>query len=690
MKSVKILILAIIPLMVSSCNSTLKLNPQEVRIVVAENNPEPLHLAVKTLSGDFEKVTGVRPEITSALPDNDKRPTIVVVDRETNGLNLPLKELRPLDGFESHRVWVDAKTNRIYLDGKDMRGAIYAVYTFAENFLKVPPLWFWCSWVPEHKDVVEVPEITDIFFKSPQVRYRSWLPNDQDLYRSWAKLSSQNNEIVYETLLRLKLNTFENADLAYPGIGEGMKMCKKYGIVVTSHHMFMLNTTFANWNKYWKNVRKAKKVPELSLANIDKLKELWEYGAQTVIESEVENIWNIAFRGSGDQPFWILFPDAPKTEIERAKVINEMLQIQTDIIKKYSKQENPYIRTTFYDEMADLVTAGLVIPPANANMIWTFCSGRRDHYPYSDIQKFNPKIPVKLGYYMNLQFTSTGSHLAPAEGPWKMEFNYRYVNNKSPLYLSVVNSGNFREYMYTMSANAKLLWDYNTYNSDKWNHDYAVQYFGEEHADEIAALYKDYFYAYWTQRKSDFPGGMERQFIFQDQRYARAISYIGTDFFHFNPKPLPDLYMHERVPGRVFRIVPEDNGVETQVDALLVGMEASAGKFAKVTERAEKLMPKLEKRYQHFFYDNLVAYSSFMEHLSKTLYHFTYAYKHQTDKAVLVENLQKAYDEMVQAQKAIYLTQHGPFKQWYKTDEKFDIATVLDVIQSKLEEAKNR
>lgn len=180
--------------------------------------------------------------------------------------------------------------------------------------------------------------------------------------------------------------------------------------------------------------------------------------------------------------------------------------------------------------MADLVTAGLVVPPANENMIWTFCSGRRDHYPYSDIQKFNPETPVKLGYYMNLQFTSTGSHLAPAEGPWKMEFNYRYVNSKSPLYLSVVNSGNFREYMYTMSANAKLLWDYDAYDSDKWNRDYAVQYFGEEYADEIADLYKDYFYAYWTQRKPDFPGGMERQFIFQDQRYARAISYIGDDF----------------------------------------------------------------------------------------------------------------------------------------------------------------
>lgn len=291
---------------------------------------------------------------------------------------------------------------------------------------------------------------------------------------------------------------------------------------------------------------------------------------------------------------------------------------------------------------------------------------------------------------MNLQFTSTGSHLAPAEGPWKMEFNYRYANSKSPLYLSVVNSGNFREYMYTMSANAKLLWDFDAYQSDQWNRDYAAQYFGEKYADEIAALYKDYFDSYWTQRKSDFPGGMDRQFIFQDQRYARAISYIGRDFFHFNPQPLPDLYMYERVPGRVFRIIPEDSGVDTQVDAILVGMEIAAKNFADVTERAEKLMPKLEERNRRFFYDNLLAYSTFMEHLSKTLYHFTYAYKHQADKTALEKNLEIAYTEMTQAKKAIYLTQHGPFEKWYKNDEKFDIATVLGVIKSKLDEAKNK
>lgn len=666
----------------ASCEpATIQLNPATLKIVLADNEPTPLRLAVETLCNDFKKVTGTTPEIVSSLEDAAGNPALIIINRETNALEISEETLRPLDGFESHRVYTDLSKKRIYLDGQDMRGAIYAVYTFDEHFLGVPPLWFWSSWVPRRKDQIEVPKDTDLFFKSPQVRYRSWLPNDTDLWSVWKELSQENKEAVYETMLRLKLNTMEDAGLAYPGINEGMLLCKKFGLVVTSHHIYMLNTTFMSWDKYWKNIRGMDKTPELRLSNLDKIIEFWEYGAKTVAESGVENIWNISFRGAGDQPFWIVFPDAPDTEPERAEVINRMLQIQMDILKKYAKEENPYVRITFYDEMADLVNAGLVHPPATENMIWTFCSGRRDHYPYSDIQQFNPETPVKLGYYMNLQFTSTGSHLAPGEGPWKMEFNYRYVNSKSPLYLSVVNSGNFREFLYTMTANAKMLWDYDTYSTDAWNRDYAAQYFGEEYADEIARLYKDYFYSFWTQRKPDFPGGMERQFIFHDQRHTRAIHYISETFFDYDPNPLPDRFGYERVPGRVFRVVPEDNGVDNQVDAVLKGMKESSEKFAGVTARCMEMMPKIAKEDQTFFYDNLVAYSGFMEHLSKTLYHYTYAYKNREDKAARIEHLDVAYKEMEKARDALYKTKHAAFEKWYDGERLLGLEGTLKTIE---------
>ena len=153
---------------------------------------------------------------------------------------------------------------------------------------------------------------------------------------------------------------------------------------------------------------------------------------------------------------------------------------------------------------------------------------------------------------------------------------------------------------------------------------------------------------------------------------------------------MPDLYIYERVPGRVFHAYYEDNGRGKLMPCCGYGNIDRKILTLKLPGACRSNDAEWKKYYNKLFYDNLLAYSSFMEHLSRTLYHFTYAYKYQADKTVLVDNLQKAYDEMLQAKEALYLTQHGAFEQWYKTDEKFNIAAVLGVIQSKLEEARNR
>ncbi len=85
---------------------------------------------------------------------------------------------------------------------------------------------------------------------------------------------------------------------------------------------------------------------------------------------------------------------------------------------------HPLTRMIFYDELSDLLAEGLLHPPNEKEMIWNFVAARRDHFPNKDIRSIPLPDSVKLGYYMNFQFTSTGSHFAQAEGPWKMERNY--------------------------------------------------------------------------------------------------------------------------------------------------------------------------------------------------------------------------------------------------------------------------
>jgi len=69
-----------------------------------------------------------------------------------------------------------------------------------------------------------------------------------------------------------------------------------------------------------------------------------------------------------------------------------------------------------------------------------------------------------------------------------MEFNYRYVNSKSPLYFSMVNVGNMREFLLELSANARMLWDYSNYDTEATR---AKQYMYEAQHGIFSTWYSD-------------------------------------------------------------------------------------------------------------------------------------------------------------------------------------------------------
>jgi len=647
-------------------------------IVVPQHETSQVRLAVEALQRDFEKVMGFRPEVVNTLGTTEGIELVVVnqsaVDAQSWGA------AKVLTGFESHAVYADDSRRRVYLQGTDMRGTIYAVYSFSEQVLGVPPLWYWCEWVPERRTEIDI-EGLNYFQSSPTVRYRAWFPNDEDLFIPWRRLSTDNNERWLETMLRLKLNTVEYTSTVTTSgtLNSEAMLYKKYGLVLTSHHMVALNNSFANWDAYWQQVRKMTP-PALSVNDMASLREFWQYNINSVMKSGVENLWQVAFRGKVDQPFWSVFSDAPTTEAERAAVVNRMVKEQYDMICQSTGEDNPFVRMTFYDEISSLLAGGHLQPPAATNMLWTFVAGRRDHYPYDDLVNWTNTDHVKLGYYMNLQFYSTGAHLAPAEGPWKMEDNYRYVQGKGPLTFSVVNAGNLREFLMEMSANAAMMWNSDAYSTNHFMHQFCARYFGEEHADEVARLYHDYYDAYWNPKKSDFPGGFDRQYVFQDLRHAQVIKQVNNTWHTFKVNPFTEIG-YESVTGRTFRIEGSN-----PIDSVLAGMSREMTAFADVARRCEALQSQLPHGSQTFFYDHLSAYAHYMAQLSTAVYHFVYAYKNQDNRHA---HLSAAYEAMKAAKAALIKSQHGVFDTWYATDDKFELDAKIEIIRRRMSEEKN-
>jgi hypothetical protein len=219
---------------------------------------------------------------------------------------------------------------------------------------------------------------------------------------------------------------------------------------------------------------------------------------------------------------------------------------------------------------------------------------------------------------------------------------------------------------------------------------YCRQYFGESHAEAVAQLYNDFYQAYWQPKATEFEG-MERQFLFQDLRYARAFDHIYEVFYDSDKgmNPLRKIG-YESVPGRTFRIDLAHNQSTNQVDALLYGMQKTIPKFESVAARCSEMMYCLQGEKQPFFNDNLRLYSYYMTHLSKALYHYVLAYKCQKDRDTLVTNLQLAKNEAIRARQYLFEGEHGIFSSWYSDAEPLKRTFQIDALVNRIELLKDQ
>ncbi len=123
---------------------------------------------------------------------------------------------------------------------------------------------------------------------------------------------------------------------------------------------------------------------------------------------------------------------------------------------------------------------------------------------------------------------------------------------------------------------------------------------------------------------------------------------------------------------------------------MLNGMKRTIPKFESVALQCSEMMLNLEENNKTFFNDNLRLYSYYMTHLSKTLYHYIYAYKHQNDKQVLIKNLDLAYTEISRAQQYLLEGQHGVFSSWYSNADPLTRTFQIDRLKGYLTTLKER
>lgn len=666
-----------------------------VPVLVLPGTPTSVKMAVADLQRDLEKVLGQPSPIVEDTKELHGHSAIVIlIDGSTN---IAWHDTA-ITGREAHGIHVREIDGQscVVLEGVDPRGAIYAIYSFSDEFLGVPPLWYWADWIPTRRTAIDIPADTNRVFPPAYVRWRAWLNNDADFLEPWQKRSPENDHAMLETVLRLKYNTFEVggvADLqpdapAY-ALQAGATKANARGLVITHHHTSPLGSNLSGWDAFWKH--EGKPVPPLSVTNVANLKTFWRYHVETAQRAGFETVWTLVFRGSRDIPFWETFKDAPKEPSDRARIISSMLQAQADIVKEVTGNPAPNMRTTFYNESTTFLAAGLLHPPAEPSLIWNFVAARRDHFPTEDLRRLKSPSDRLIGYYLNFQFTSTGSHLAPAEGPWKMAANYRIVDGTGaqPLAFTVVNAGNNREHLTELSANAAMMWRFKDFDADTFLRSFCTRYYGSENAAQIANLYRDYYQAYWTQKRADIPD-FDRQYIFQDMRYARATEMLLKDMEAniYRPNPLDGNALDDPSKGSVgyFRVElhPGDNN---QIGALLRGTGESGEKFAAVVNRARALLPTTGQG-NIFFIDNLLTRAEIMVALNTLLHETVLAYQAHDARNERRTHLEAALAAADAVQAALNETRHGSFDKWYGSDRVFGLKGLRASLKRELDRSQ--
>lgn len=641
-----------------------------IPILVDSDEDPAIRAAVEDLKRDLGKVLGAESPIISGEGEASNGPMIVVTCKGPSTRKYRDSTLKAEESYSIRRT--EKGPVRIVLQGGDVRGTIYSIYEFSDRALGVPPLWFWTGWQPHAQPEIKLSPTLFRRVKEPSVRWRGWFPNDTDMLSPWLSASNDHVDLFLETLLRLRYNVLDVDHISNwnnkPNMGLVLaRRCKARGIKVTFTHLAPFGFLLGDWDKYWSTVRHMPSPPRL-LSNLAALDQFWTYAIHFVEDEHLDVIQSIEFRVDGDKPFWRSFPDAPKDEAQRAQIISSMLSHQMQLLRKVSRGPVPLSRTVFYNEVGEFLNAGELTPPKDPMLIWNYASEQRDHYPRPEI--FHPhSAQQNFGYYLNLQFFTTGSHVVAGEGPWKVEQNFREVATgvkPGHLRLVILNVGNFREFAMETSVASALLWD-STANINKVLTAFCARYFGTQTAPAIRNLYHDYYYAYWQQKKPDLKN-FDRQYIFQDLRYARAaenlLARIETGRYTTDP-----LF---RDP-RMLRIVPPYSGASDEPHAIVNGTTASIERLQKVVTGAEQISTKISPEDAAYFDEAVQSDAKFMLEANLFLREIAQAYITVKNVPEAQQHLSAAASYLEKMQAVVAIRRRPYLPNWYGHETKFNL-----------------
>lgn len=573
-------------------------------ISIPAHAPEALRLAAEDLAKDIQIVTGeaVKPVFTDVVAEWDGI-VIRVAPKEFPG-----------DAVENYRLHSE-EGNRLFIDGSDLRGAIFGIYAFSADWLHVPSDYLWTQLPVRRLDSFAWPQI-QCSAGNPALRYRGVFLNDEDLLMGWEPggtrhidywdyqtvISRNTIRKVAETLLRMGYNLVIPSsfiDIRNPAEEMLLEECARRGLILTMHHVEPLGVSAFGFDNYWKARGQTRSYSYFS--DPDALREVWRDSIRRWSKYP-EVIWQLGLRGRADRPFWEAGV-APESDEERAAMISRVIREQQQLVREVTGDDQAVFSTTLWAEGVVFNRRGLLeIPPDVITVFADNCAGWRlqDDFFLAPNRK-----EAAYGVYCH-HAVIVGTHLAQAIGARDFHRVLNGAMAARKLCYAMFNAANLREFVYGLQATARITRQPGGFSAG----DYLRQWVAEHFSccrDEIAECYQEYFDAFVKNSRgvalcndglmivrSNQALGMLRDKIRPAARGDRATYFFGLDSTHL--ASLGDMF--------------PDMGT---LDELLNTLDAQEQRMKGVHVRTTQIHATLPLEERSFFYAQIV-YPSGLNH----------------------------------------------------------------------------
>ncbi len=476
------------------------------KIYIASGEKENVFLAVNDLIKDIQSICGYA-EITSKREEAD----IFVCTKENEEFKILVDN--SVSFSHEEEFYYSIKDGKLYLLGADDFGTMWAIYTFVEKELKIPPFYFFDDIVVERKSSLKLEE--KIVQEYPHTKFRGWFINDEDLLSGFQSKGKRKidymfyNDVIHpdlmekivETALRFRINLIIPStlvDICKPDEEELVKIASRRGLYISQHHIEPMGVSHFGYADFVKEYgynsqRSFIENPEAMIA-------CWEHYAKKWSKYP-RVVWQLGLRGAGDRPVWQFDKKAGNSVNERGELLTRAIQTQYEIITKYYKHEI-FTTSTVWMEGAKLLQSGYLELPQNTVVV--FADIGMSQMFGDDFFTVPREEDRKYGIYYHSQYHHTGPHLAEGVLPEKIEYCYQLAREKESDYYAVLNVGNVKEFTFSIFLNAKLAW----YGEKKSN---------QELIDEYCTLYV-------ASLAGELRDGIET--------YYRAMGDVGEERYH--------------------------------------------------------------------------------------------------------------------------------------------------------------